>query len=100
MPPSPSIGHPGLSYLATVDDTPMKYTHNRDDGATEKIPSIDWIFCILEAFIIYLEDFRGGGTQAHHHGVLPTLAQKMSLSSTRRWPRCSMSAARCVTIVN
>ena len=28
MPPSPSMGHPGLPDLGTVDGTPMKYTHN------------------------------------------------------------------------
>ena len=28
MPPSPSMGHPGLPDLGTVDGTPMKYTRN------------------------------------------------------------------------
>jgi hypothetical protein len=28
MPPSPCVGHPGLPDLATIDGTPMKYTHN------------------------------------------------------------------------
>lgn len=28
MPPSPSVGHPDLPDIVTVDGTPMKYTHS------------------------------------------------------------------------
>jgi hypothetical protein len=31
-PPSPSMGHPGLPDLGHVVDTPIKFTHNKEQG--------------------------------------------------------------------
>jgi hypothetical protein len=46
IPPSPSMGHPALPDLATVDGTPMKYTHN-----SQIIPII---YATKYIYIIYL----------------------------------------------
>ncbi|KAK1681282.1 hypothetical protein QYE76_042130 [Lolium multiflorum] len=39
MPPSPSMGHPGLPDPGTVDGTPMKYTHNSSPQSSPRFTS-------------------------------------------------------------
>ncbi|KAK1603141.1 hypothetical protein QYE76_007876 [Lolium multiflorum] len=61
---SPSVGHPGLPDLGTVDGTPMKYTHNR------RVPGVydDWEDCRRQVHRFSCNSYKGYPTRVEAEG--------------------------------
>jgi hypothetical protein len=47
MPPSPSVGHPGLPDPGHVVDIPIKYTHNSNDNGNGATTTSAYYSCVI-----------------------------------------------------